>query len=59
MGAPFLARSLQAQGRLLREKWGSWRLPPDTLYVGTFRIKYPPTRMKIKSGDHAANAGGS
>ena len=28
-------------------------------YVGTFRIKYPPTNPKIRSGDQAANTGGS
>ena len=32
---------------------------PVVLYVGTFKIKYPPTRIKIRSGDHAARAGGS
>jgi hypothetical protein len=30
-----------------------------TCYVGTFRIKYPPASAKIRSGDHAASAGGS
>ncbi len=36
-------------------------LTPGALffYVGTFRIKYPPTRMKIRSGDQAASAGGN
>ena len=34
--------------------------PPDRRpYVGTFNIKYPPTRAKIMSGDHAANGAGS
>src|SRR5579864_643024 len=28
-------------------------------YVGTFRIRYPPTNAKITSGDHAASTGGS
>lgn len=28
-------------------------------YVGIFRIKYAPTRAKIRSGDHAANDGGN
>jgi hypothetical protein len=29
------------------------------LYVGTFKIKYPPSKAKIKSGDQAASTAGN
>lgn len=33
--------------------------PRACAYVGTFKIKYPPTSAKMRSGDQAAIAGGS
>src|SRR5579884_1627503 len=44
------------------ESWegtGNCQLRTGNCYVGTFRIKYPPASAKIRSGDHAASAGGS
>lgn len=36
-----------------------WPWRKVRLYVGTFKIIYPPNNAKIKSGDHAARNGGS
>jgi hypothetical protein len=36
------------------------RAPMDEkTYVGTFKIRYPPTSAKITSGDQAASTGGN